>query len=178
MTVTLRLATRDDAPAIAALHADSWRTAYRGALTDAFLDGDLDHDRMDVWEKRLSAPTANQVVIVAEEDGRIIGFACAFGEKDERLGTLLDNIHVRRDLHRQGLGKCLVSAVADWGRTKYPDDGLYLSVLEQNAQARRFYESLGATDREGGTWIPPGGGSVPVRRYAWSRDDLAADKWI
>jgi GNAT superfamily N-acetyltransferase len=178
VTVTLRLATRDDAPAIAALHADSWRTAYRGALTDEFLDGDVTRDRMKVWEQRLSSPAANQFVIVAEEDGRIIGFACAFGGKDKRLGTLLDNIHVRRNLHRQGMGKRLLSAVADWCRAEYPSEGLYLSVLEQNTQARRFYESLGATDQEGDIWLPPGGGSVAIRRYAWSRDELAADKWI
>ena len=33
-----RAAGPDDAPAIATLHADSWRRHYRGAFADAFLD--------------------------------------------------------------------------------------------------------------------------------------------
>jgi hypothetical protein len=30
-----------DAPAVAGLHADSWRRHYRGAFSDAFLDRDV-----------------------------------------------------------------------------------------------------------------------------------------
>ena len=36
-----RFGDRRDANAIAALHADSWRRHYRGAYSDAFLDGDV-----------------------------------------------------------------------------------------------------------------------------------------
>jgi hypothetical protein len=36
--VTLRDATEHDSPAIARLHADSWRSAYRGMLSDDYLD--------------------------------------------------------------------------------------------------------------------------------------------
>ena len=32
--------------------------------------------------------------MVAEEAGRVLGFACAYGREDERWGTLLDNLHV------------------------------------------------------------------------------------
>jgi hypothetical protein len=38
-TVRIRVADSSDAPAIAALHAESWRRHYRGAYSDAFLDG-------------------------------------------------------------------------------------------------------------------------------------------
>lgn len=45
----LRLANPSDAETIAALHADSWRRHYRGAYSDAFLDGDVISDRLAVW---------------------------------------------------------------------------------------------------------------------------------
>ena len=52
----LRPAAGADAGRIAALHADSWRRHYRGAYSDAFLDGEVDADRLAVWTQRLHAP--------------------------------------------------------------------------------------------------------------------------
>src|SRR6188768_3459087 len=46
--IGLRPATAGDAGQIAALHADSWRRHYRGAYSDAFLDGDVLTDRLRV----------------------------------------------------------------------------------------------------------------------------------
>ena len=168
----LRAATVADAPAVAALHAESWRSTYRGALRDEYLDGDILAERTAVWRERLGSPASNQHVVVAEAQGRLLGFACAYGNDDERWGTQLDNIHVRRDAHGQGTGARLVAAVAAWCRTAHPEAGLYLWVLEQNDPARRFYERLGATDQEGDVWLPPDGSTVRTRRYVWSRDDL------
>ena len=51
---------------------------------------------------------------------------------------------------------------------RHPDIGVYLGVMEQNENARRFYESLGARD-EGATEKPNvGGGASSVCRYAWN----------
>jgi GNAT superfamily N-acetyltransferase len=173
-----REATRVDVLAIAALHAESWRFAYRGAYSDEYLDGDVFQDRVRVWQERLSSPPPNQYVILAEDTGELAGFACAYGADDERWGTLVDNLHVRPDRHRQGTGERLLAEVAGWCRTEYEGCGLYLWVLEQNARARRFYEHLGATDEESRSSVPPGGGTTVIHRYAWSRDELIARKWI
>jgi GNAT superfamily N-acetyltransferase len=172
VTVTLRLATRDDAPAIAALHAESWRFAYRGAYSDEYLDGPVFEERSRVWSKRLASASANQYVVLAEDHGALIGFACAYGDDDARWGTLLDNLHVRPDPHGQGIGRRLLAAVADWCCTEHAGSGLYLWVLEQNARARRFYESLGAKDVERKSSVPPGGGETFARRYVWSSAQL------
>ena len=51
-----RHATAQDASAIATLHAESWRQNYRGAFSDAFLDGDVHTERLTVWTKRLRTP--------------------------------------------------------------------------------------------------------------------------
>jgi GNAT superfamily N-acetyltransferase len=168
----LRDATPADAGTIAALHADSWSHAYRGAMTDDFLDGPVVEDRLKVWRERFAVPAAHQFVIVGEEAGRVIGLACCFGADDKHWGTLLDNLHVHRDRHREGLGRSLLAAVAARCLADYPDAGLYLWVLEQNARARRFYEALGATDEEGLVWDMPGGGRAPSRRYAWPSSRL------
>jgi hypothetical protein len=47
--VRFRHAAPDDVAAIARLHAQSWRGHYRGAYSDAFLDGEAFADRLAVW---------------------------------------------------------------------------------------------------------------------------------
>lgn len=162
-----REATSRDAETIARLHAESWRTHYRGAYRDEYLDGDVFGDRLRVWRERLASPAPNQFVVLAEEDGDAAGFACAYGADDERWGTLLDNIHVRPEHQKSGIGTGLLAEVAAWCRRAYPDCGLYLWVLHDNQRAQNFYRKHGASDRGGAFSEPPGGGEIHGRRYVW-----------
>lgn len=166
-----REANLKDASAIANLHADSWRIAYRGIFRDAYLDGDVTKEREEVWHHRLSAPKNNQFVLLAEENSELCGFVCAFGYEDPTWGTFIDNLHVRNERKRQGIGRSLMKEIAHWSRRYYPDAGLYLGVLELNHSARRFYESLGARNQESRLWKPPGGGEVVDLRYVWTNLD-------
>ena len=165
--MNIRDARVDDSEAIAQLHAESWRTAYRGAYSDAYLDGDVFQDRKTVWQARLTAPRAGQFTIVAEQDAAIVGFACAFGVEDSRWGTLLDNLHVQPDRKWSGIGTQLIREVASRSQRDWPGVGLYLWVLEANAPARSFYERLGAQNAERSASEPPGGGTVIGLRYVW-----------
>ena len=45
----VRAAASADMPAIADIHASSWRVAYRGLFPDAFLDGPLVDNRLAHW---------------------------------------------------------------------------------------------------------------------------------
>lgn len=167
----LREADAGDIEAIARLHAESWRTAYRGQYSDAYLDGPVIDDRLAVWHERLTAPAPNQHTIVADDaasaGSALAGFACAFGADDARWGTLLDNIHVDPGRKRGGIGTLLIVEMARWAHEQHPDIGFYLWVLEANAPARRFYERLGARNAEAATSEAPGGGSIVGLRYVW-----------
>jgi GNAT superfamily N-acetyltransferase len=170
MTFQFREATYADRLSIAGLHAESWRHTYRGAYQDEFLDGPVFADRRAVWEKRLSEPPINQFVVVAEERGQLVGFACAYGRDDPRWGTLLDNIHVTPRLHGNGIGSRLFVEVVMWCLENSADCGLWLWVVGQNHRARRFYERLGAIDHGAELRPPSAGGGEPraVHRYAWT----------
>src|SRR5256712_9383773 len=89
-----RLAGAADAEAVANLHADSWRRHYRGAYSDAFLDGDVVADRVSEWIGRLSDPLPEACTILAERDGVVVGFAHGILGEDPTWGALLDNLHV------------------------------------------------------------------------------------
>ena len=172
MTLEIRAARPEDAASIAQLHAESWRATFHNVLSDEYRSGIVE-DRKAVWQERMSASPANQLVIVAEKDGRLAAFACAYGDDDARWGTLLDNLHVRSEWQGRGLGQSLLVRVADWCVAEYPEIGLYLLVLEQNSRAREFYKQLGATDVGGETWVPPGFLDAPSRRYAWTPERVA-----
>jgi ribosomal protein S18 acetylase RimI-like enzyme len=178
--VVYRAVNAADASAIASLHADSWRRYYRGAYSDLFLDGDVDSDRLAVWTNRLTPPSAGTVTIAAAVDEELVGFIHLVVAADSEWGTLVDNLHVRFDQKRNGIGRCLMRkgarALVDLGH----DSGLYLWVLEQNTAAQAFYSALGGSQVERASVPAPGGNALnltgmPRRyRYSWSRLDILA----
>jgi GNAT superfamily N-acetyltransferase len=163
-----RHATARDVEAIAGLHADSWRRNYRGAFTDAFLDGDVSADRLSVWSGRLTRPAPwSECTIVAECDGRVIGFAHTVLEEDPTWGALLDNLHVEHDQKGRGIGTRLMSQTAHTVIERTPGSGLYLWLLEGNRAAQAFYEARGGKCVGREVSEPPGGGTVIGLRYVW-----------
>lgn len=163
-----RQAIADDAAAIAALHADSWRRHYRGAYLDSYLDGDVAEDRMAEWTSRLSRPSPDRYTLVADLDGAVAGFAHVILDADPAWGAYLDNLHVRHDLKRQGTGARLLAGIAREVARNRPSSGLYLLVLEQNTAAQAFYQSQGGRCVQRELAGPfPGGGHAFSFRYAW-----------
>ena len=135
----IREANEADAEAIARLHAASWRIAYRGALSDAYLDGPMETERIKVWRDRFEMPAGNQYVAVAVSGEQVVGFVCAYGGHDAQWGTFLDNLHVAPELKRQGIGTQLMGKLESWMIKAYPGQGVYLWVLESNAAAHRRF---------------------------------------
>ena len=167
--MTIRAAGLADAGAIALLHAHSWQSAYRGILSDEFLQGPLRENRRVLWHARLAeADRADQFVLVEELGGAIRGFACVFLEADPEWGSLLDNLHVVPDLKGQGLGRQLMSAVAQRVLLSNPHGRLHLWAYEQNHAARRFYERLGGVNTLSHTEPALDGTEVNAIRYCWS----------
>jgi ribosomal protein S18 acetylase RimI-like enzyme len=167
--IVLRDATPNDIEAIAPLHADSWRQHYRGALSDAFLDGDVIADRRAVWSERLMSPGANQFTIVADNNDAVVGFVHMILDRNPDWGALLDNLHVTYQLKRHGIGHRLLSAAAhELARRRPNDQRFYLWVLDQNTAAQAFYITCGGRDVEttlGGPF--PDGHKATSHRMVW-----------
>ena len=84
----IRFASKNDSEEIGKLHADSWRTAYRNVLSEAYLSGNIISERIIFWNNRLANPAENLRVVVAEEKDKLIGFACFVLESDPLWGSL------------------------------------------------------------------------------------------
>ena len=162
-----RDATEQDIDAIAALHADSWRTNYRGAFSDEFLDGEVFEERRAAWTERLTRPDQLDHTVVAEDEGVIAGFVHTIVDHDPVWGALLDNLHVTQQRQHRGVGTQLMARSAQGVLSRAESAGLYLWVLESNRAAQAFYRAKGArcVDRE--ISEPPGGGRVVGLRYVW-----------
>ena len=163
----LRSATQSDAPAIARLHANSWRFAYRGALRDQYLDAEADSDRLNLWQDRLGWPAPNQNVFILTDNASLIGFASVYVDDHPEFGSLLNNLHVADTSLRLGCGTRLMSAVHACCCKHSPTSPVYLWVVDSNQRAQAFYSRLGAKFRGTDHWKPPGGGTALVYRFAW-----------
>ena len=171
MSVRVRAATVSDGHAVGALHAASWRYAYRGALSDKYLSGeDLDRDRMHLWRTRLAEPAERQHLLLAEDVDRLLGFVCFYGSESEEWGSYLNNIHVAQTAQGLGIGRLLLHSTAELCGSAYPG-GLYLWVLESNTRAQGFYARYGGRNSGTGAWEAPGGTVAPVFRFSWADVD-------
>jgi ribosomal protein S18 acetylase RimI-like enzyme len=169
LVVRYRDATERDADAIADLHADSWRRHYRGAYLDSYLDGSVVADRHQVWRKRLTPNEKSDLTVVAERGDEVLGFAHTILDEDPRWGALLENLHVRTDLKRTGVGSRLLAETAQRLLRLRPSGSLHLWVLDQNTSAQAFYDARGGIRVETEVRGPfPGGGRALGHRYHWS----------
>ena len=172
MAISYRPARAADASAIAAIHAASWRVAYRGILNDSYLDGDVVADRHAHWRQRLEHPLPAQFVEIAQSAGAPVGFICALADHDPRYGALIDNVHVLPAHAGQGIGTALMARAFHWLSGLDEKRGVYLWAYEKNSGARRLYERLGGVHVETTSKPNPGGGSGQSCRYVWQQPRL------
>jgi GNAT superfamily N-acetyltransferase len=144
--IVVRPATAADASAIARVRIDTWRTAYRGLVPDAYLDAMDVEQSVALWQRVLDADAPNATVFVADHAGEVIGFAAAnrLAEPRHGLDAELSAVYVRREWQRAGIGRQLVLAAARAQRASGAT-GLIVWSISGNKPARAFYEALGGT---------------------------------
>lgn len=149
----LRPATTDDVEAIALLWHSGWGDGHIGHVPEALLE----HRRLEDFRRRV--PPRVLETTVATIGGRVVGFVTV--REDE-----IEQVYVAAETRGTGVADALLRRGEDLIAARF--DAAWLSVVEGNARARRFYErngwrDAGALDYRaeilGGT-IP-----VPCRRY-------------
>jgi ribosomal protein S18 acetylase RimI-like enzyme len=134
-----------DAPAIARVNVDTWRTAYRKIIPADYLANLSYEKRESNWQEILSnVKKTGDFVCVAETDsGEIVGFAAGGGERTGKYvyqGELFA-IYILEEYQRQGIGRQLVGSVAR-KLAELSLNSMLVWVLGDNS-ACSFYECLG-----------------------------------
>ncbi|MCZ6743492.1 MAG: GNAT family N-acetyltransferase [Alphaproteobacteria bacterium] len=134
-----------DTAALAALHRDAWRYAYRGIIPGVSLERIIAR-RGPAWWERMheSGPRA----LVLEFDKRVVGYA-TFGSCRTRGLAQRGEIHelyLRPEFHGTGFGKRLF-AEARRHLSARGLLGLLVWALADNNLACRFYRALGGRER-------------------------------
>jgi ribosomal protein S18 acetylase RimI-like enzyme len=169
MYCDIRDATEKDLPAIAGLHATSWKVAYRGIMPDTFLDNDLEENRARRWAEIFDRMAPGDRVLIAMLEnspaGFISGWTTAATDCEPGFDLHVDNLHVRPDLRGQRLGAALMQNLS---RRQAAQGSVraYLWVLDGNEPAYRFYVKLGGrvSDRR---QIELGGAMLGETRIVW-----------
>lgn len=110
----IREATASDIDGIAYVHAESWKTTYRGLLSDEFLDQITVEGRRKLWIRNFTSPNPDEVMYVAEDEaGQIIGFANGGARKEpDEYDAELYALYLLKEHQGKGFGKQLIRSVA------------------------------------------------------------------
>lgn len=166
-TMTLRQALPSDDETIAALHIESWRSAYRNILSDDYLDGAIFDERRNYWQKSLNALEPDRrFILIAEQQNEAVAFVSVYLDEEPEYGALLHNLHVRPHLKGQGLGKLLMAEAAQWTLSRNVKQ-MHLWVFETNYEARKFYDALGGEVVEKRLESVAGNVEKDILRYHW-----------
>jgi GNAT superfamily N-acetyltransferase len=139
--VLIRSATADDAAAIATVHVASWRSAHAHVLPAEYLDSLSVTERTESWRSILTDRAGS--TLVAEADGRTLGFASYGASRDEDAedGCMeLYAIYLDPEAWGRGVARDLIRTVlADVP----PEVRMTLWVLSENPRAHHFYRRHG-----------------------------------
>jgi GNAT superfamily N-acetyltransferase len=132
MTITIRKAVTADFPAVYALFQE-------------FAVFQQTPEKLYITLEQLMEDEQYFQCLVADVDGRIVGFASFFFAYYSWTGksVYLDDLYVKEDSRKYGIGKRLLNGVIDLAKTEKCKTVRWL-VSRWNANAIEFYKSIGA----------------------------------
>jgi L-amino acid N-acyltransferase YncA len=169
--VRVRAAEARDAFAIAHVHVDTWRSHYRGIVTDEYLSNLSYESRQRYWESALIDPKGQSVFVAEDDRGEVVGFAACgpAREKTETFDGELYAIYVLQSAQEKGTGKKLVLGVARDLRTR-GFRSMLAWVLEKNP-SKGFYGRLGGEPTAAKDAVV-GGKALRELGFGWRNLDL------
>jgi len=141
--MTIRQATIEDVKRIAKVNIDSWRTTYKGIVSDRFL-AQLAYEKAELRIREHLTITKNRYYFVADDEKQgIVGFIAGGLNRnpDSEFAGEIYAIYLLKSAQRRGVGRKLVKALAA-ELQQHGIQSVEVWVLAQNP-SRKFYEKLG-----------------------------------
>ena len=137
MELKMREMTPEDADGKGYVHWKSWQETYTGLV-----DADYLTSRMTLEKCREIARRWPENTLVAELDGKIVGFSCYYPHSKEEIPGCgeVKALYVLKEAQGLGIGRKLMDAALE---RLSGFDAILLWVLKGNAHAIGFYEHYG-----------------------------------
>lgn len=135
----IRRVTKEDFEELSQLLTQVWKSTYQGIFPQTFLDNLEDQK----WLAGLASMLNSQAECwLAEQDEKIVGMLTFGHGRKEYAEAEIYVINVLPSFQGQGIGKALIQ----FALAQLKGKSVYLEVVCQNHQARRFYEQNGFYD--------------------------------
>jgi ribosomal protein S18 acetylase RimI-like enzyme len=136
-------ATTDDAPELAAIFLDCWRTTYRGIVEDEIIDRLDPHEIEARWQRLVD----EHEVLVARVDRTAVGMVRFGADEDDPSRGHVFSLYVEPSASGHGTGRSLLEqATRELAAAHFRTATLW--VFAANGRALRFYRAAG--------WEPTG----------------------
>lgn len=152
----------DDRFAISKVYEESWKYAYQGIVSQDYLNGIPKGE----WASHIEQANRKSLVMVRDE---IIIGTSSFGksrmEEMHGFGEII-SLYFLPEYMRKGYGRLLLQAVVSELK-EIGFDKAFLWVLEQNWNARYFYEKFGFVQTERSLISTIGGKELKEVQYCY-----------
>lgn len=152
----------DDRLAISKVYEESWKYAYKGIVPQDYLDSIPEGQ----WASHMEQEDRKNLVMV--QNGIIIGTS-GFGksrmEEMDGFGEII-SLYFLTDYMGNGYGRLLLQTVVEELK-KMGFDKVFLWVLEENRNARDFYEKCGFVQTERCLFSDIGGKKLKEVQYCY-----------
>jgi GNAT superfamily N-acetyltransferase len=156
MTINIRDARTDDGPAL----YSSWQSlrAYNASVDRRIIPAPVSQQEFLAGLELILARKTS-ATFVAEDEGRIVGFASGGIEANQtdRLPeqhATIGYLYVEPPYRRIGLGRQLFQAIASWAASRDDVSHFEMTVLAGDEAAEAFWRSIGFTPFIQRLWAP------------------------
>jgi GNAT superfamily N-acetyltransferase len=134
-----------DATGVATIQVECWKKAYAGIIPEKYLSSLDISTKAKSWEGGVNL-NADVVRLIALEKNLPLGFVAGL---ENRSSSIYPNIHceawsiyVHPDHWKKGIGKVLLDGFIEEMK-KLGNKSMLIWALEENLNARAFYEAMG-----------------------------------
>ncbi len=149
MTIIIKKAEKSDAPILADIHVKGWQGAYKGIISQDYIDTQTVEKRTTDWSEWLNDTTSDR--FIAYLDNQPVGFVAIGPLRTPPAGTSkirplysseIYGLYLLPEVYRQGVGTQLIKrAIQSFKEQKH--NSMCLWVLKDNKRACAFYEAMG-----------------------------------
>ncbi|GAB2800434.1 GNAT family N-acetyltransferase [Rhabdobacter roseus] len=134
--MTIRFATPADTPALLAIYAPY--------VTESVISFEYEVPTEAEFAERVRTIQRQFPYLVAEADGRVLGYAYAsvHNERTAYRWSANSSVYVQAEAHRQGVGRALYTSLFEWlGRQGYIN--IFAGITLPNPKSEAFHRSFG-----------------------------------